>query len=414
MRNAILFAIFLLLPFIPASAQTLNVLHNFGVTFGDGNIPYATPIMDGAGNLYGTTLSGGAHGLGSVYRLTPTSGGGWEETTLYSFAGIPDGASPHAQLLRDSAGNLYGTTIQGGVTAKHCNSSAPARGCGVIFKLTPAAQGEWTETLLYTFTGGNDGGNPYARLIRDHAGDFYGTTTVGGSANHGVIFELSPTASGWQQTVLHTFSGANDGNSPYAPVIFDRHGNLYGTTYEGGETGLGIVYRLSPHPSGAWTEQILHTFAGQTGNDGAETFSGVVLDAAGNLYGTTFSGGEFNYGAVFELVAEKGFASKLLHSFQLNGVDGTFPNGVIFDAVGNLWGTTQGAGALDGAGTVFKMTPGPNGWTESVLYTFEGSAQGVYPDVSPLIDPAGRIYGTTIWGGTLGSTNGGVTFQFVP
>jgi uncharacterized repeat protein (TIGR03803 family) len=399
---------------IPTQAQTLNVLRNWGVASGDGNIPYSSLIIDSSGNLYGTTLEGGAHNFGTVYRLTPNGSGGWDEAVLYSFTGAADGGSPHSPLFRDGAGNLYGTTIKGGLTSKNCNNSAQGTGCGVVYKLSPRPQAPWTETVLYTFTGGDDGGNPYAGLVRDKAGNLYGTATAGGSADHGTVYKLTSTTSGWQQTVIHSFSGSSDGNAPYAPVVFDSHGNLYGNTYLGGSAGQGIVYRLSPQPSGEWTETIVHTFLGQGADDGGQTFAGLVLDKNGNVFGSTFAGGKFNYGTVFELVAANGFHSAVLHSFDLNGKDGTLPNAVIFDASGNLWGTTQGAGQNDGNGTIFKLTRGAGGWTETVMFTFQGSKDGTYPDVGLSMDAEGNFYGTTIWGGTLGPTNGGVTFEFVP
>jgi len=394
--------------------QTLNVLRNWGVGAGDGNIPYSSLIMDPSGNLYGTTLSGGAHNFGTVYQLTPNGSGGWNETVLYSFSDGADGGSPHSPLFRDKAGNLYGTTIKGGLTSKNCNNAVQGTGCGVIYKLTPQPQAPWTETVLHSFTGGTDGGNPYAGLVQDKAGNLYGTATAGGSAKHGTVYKLTSTGSSWQQAVLHTFSGAADGDTPYAPVVFDARGNLYGTTYQGGASGLGIVYRLLPRQSGEWAENILHTFQGGSKNDGAQTFAGVVLDKNGNVFGSTIGGGKFNYGTVFELVAANRFASAILHSFNLDLKDGTFPNDVIFDATGNLWGTTQGAGQNDGNGTIFKLTRGSSGWTETVEFTFQGSKDGTYPDVGLFMDGESHFYGATIWGGTLGPTNGGVTFEFVP
>jgi len=399
---------------LQARGQTLNVLRNWGVARGDGNIPYSDLIKDASGNLYGTTLSGGAHNLGTVYRLTPTSNGGWNETLLYSFSGGADGGSPHSPLFRDSAGNLYGTTVTGGIDAKNCTSTVQGSGCGVVFKLSPTQNPPWTETVVYTFTGGQDGGNPYAGLVRDQSGNLYGTAVTGGSGGHGTVYRLTPTANGWQQKTLHSFAGSSDGNEPYAPVVLDARGNLYGTTYVGGAAGYGVVYRLSRRQSGFWVEKILHTFEGQSANDGAQTFSGVVLDKNGNIFGTTLGGGKFAYGTVFELTAANNFASTILHSFNLNGRDGTLPNGVIFDQSGNLWGTTQGAGENDGNGTIFKLTPGSNGWTETVMFTFQGSKDGTYPNDTLLMDAAGNFYGTTIWGGTLGPTNGGVTFEFIP
>jgi len=395
------------------SAQSLRVLHNFGVAAGDGDIPYSSLIMDASGNLYGTTLEGGAHGFGTVYRLS-ASGGGWKETILYSFKGGTDGASPHAPLIQDSIGNLYGTTIQGGLTSKNCNSTAPATGCGVVFKLTPATQGPWTETVLYSFTGGGDGGNPYSGLVRDRAGNLYGTTVAGGANDMGTVFKLSFPTNVWTETVLHSFTGNSDGNGPYAGVVFDRLGKLYGTTYEGGSAGLGIVYELTPRKLGAWSETILHTFEGQGGNDGAQPLAGVVLDNNGDVFGTTTSGGSSNYGAVFELNASNGYSGTVIHNFDLGAGDGTFPNGVILDTHGNLYGTTSGGGATNGAGTIFEMTPGGSGWTETVLFTFLNTANGVYPDTPLYIDSSGKLYGTTLWGGKSGDTTGGVTFQFTP
>jgi uncharacterized repeat protein (TIGR03803 family) len=398
-----------------ASAQTLNVLHNFGFAAGDGNIPYSNLIMDSARNLYGTTLSGGAHNLGAVYELSPNDSGGWNESIIYSFKGVPDGASPHAPLFLDSAGNLYSTTIQGGHESKKCNSTAPAKGCGVIFELTPSGNGAWNESILYTFTGQGDGGNSYAGLIRDKAGNFYGTAASGGTHNFGVAFELSSTGSGWKETVLHSFTGKSDGETPYGGVVFDNAGRLYGTTYQGGSAGWGIVYQLSPSGTDSWTEKILHTFLGKSGNDGAQTFSGVVLDKNGNVFGSTTSGGSFNYGTVFELAAATRYASTILHNFNLGGEDGTFPDGIIFDAHGHIYGATNGGGGNgDGSGIIFSMTPGARGWTEQVLYTFLNSNDGVYPNTSLLRDASGNLYGTTIWGGKAGDTNGGVAFQFVP
>jgi uncharacterized repeat protein (TIGR03803 family) len=411
--TTLLATIFVSLTFgLPVHGQTLNVLRNWGVARGDGNIPYSSLIADASGNLYGTTLEGGTSNFGTVYRLTPDGSGGWQNTVLYSFTGGADGGSPHSPLFRDGAGNLYGSTINGGLASKNCNNTAQGTGCGVIFKLTPSTQAPWTETVLYSFTGGDDGGNPYAGLVHDSAGNLYGTATTAGSSGHGTVYRLTKTSNGWQQTVLHSFAGGADGSTPYAPVIFDARGNLYGTTYVGGSTGLGIVYRLTPKQSGFWTESILHTFKGA--GDGAQTFAGVVLDKNGNVFGTTLNGGKFNYGTVFELNAAHAFAGSVLHSFNLDLKDGTFPNGVIFDRAGNLWGTTQGAGQNDGNGTIFKLTPVAGGWTETVMFTFQGSKDGTYPDDGLFMDAEGNFYGTTIWGGTLGPTNGGVTFEFVP
>jgi uncharacterized repeat protein (TIGR03803 family) len=371
--------------------------------------------MDSSGNLFGTTLSGGAHGLGAVYRLSPASGGRWKETIIYSFKGGPgDGASPHATLLQDGSGNLYSTTIQGGLKSKNCTSTAPSTGCGVVFQLTPNSNGTWSESILHFFTGGEDGGNPYGALVQDSNGSFYSTTSVGGSKNDGVAYKLSLSGSSWSETVLHDFTGNPDGTTPYAGLTFDTAGNLYGTTYGGGSSGWGIVYELSLSGS-SWSEKILHSFAGRAAGDGAQTFSGVVLDGSGNVFGSTIGGGISGYGTVFELKAATGFANTILHNFNLNNIDGTLPNGILFDALGNLWGSTSGGGANGGAGTIFKMTPSGSAWAESVLFTFPGSgADGVYPNTGLFIDASGNLYGATLWGGRAGTTTGGVTFEFVP
>ncbi len=412
LQKYLLFTAALIFTLNPVSmpAQTLNVLHNFGIAAGDGDIPYANVTMDSAGNIYGTTLTGGAHGLGSVYRLAPGSNGRWKETILYSFkGGSTDGASPHAKLFLDSQGNLFSTTLGGGPRSKSCTGSAS--GCGVVFELAPQSNGQYRESVLHFFTG-SDGSSPYAGLTPDSAGNFYGAATGGGSKNAGVVYKLSFNGTAWTETVLHSFAGGSDGKTPYGDLAFDAAGNLYGTTYAGGSARQGVVYQLSPQSDGTWTEKILHTFLGN--GDGAETFAGVVLDSSGNVFGTTVSGGSFNYGTVFELKAANNYASSVLHSFNLDLSDGTFPNGLIFDKAGDLLGTTSGAGQNDGNGTIFELTPSSSGWTENVLFTFQGAKDGTYPDTALLMDGAGNLYGATIWGGTAGDTNGGVVFQFVP
>jgi uncharacterized repeat protein (TIGR03803 family) len=400
-----------LLVSVGARAQTVEVLHNFGVTAGDGNDPSGGLIKDATGNFYGTTGSGGAHNVGTVYRLSPKSGGGWKDTILYSFkGGASDGSHPTG-LLRDSAGNLYGTTAQGGLQSAQCtdfeNSSV---GCGIAYKLTPATTGEWIETVLHRFTGRTDGGNPLGGLVRDIAGNLYGTAGFGGAGGSGTVFKLSHTSTGWSETVLHSFAGSADGINPGAPLVFDSLGNLYGATYNGGADGWGIVYRLSPQTNGAWKEQILHTFKG--GLDGAQPFfnGGVTLDKSGNVYGSTISGGTSKYyGTVFKLGAANGYANTILHNFSLTDEVVGFPNGgLIFDTEGNLCGTTEYG--------VFKLTPGSSGWSETVLWGLNEfpSTDGVGIFAPVMIDAQGNLYGTTIWGGTAGDTTGGVAFKLIP
>ncbi len=243
-------------------------------------------------------------GCGAVWEISPAIGGGWTETVLHTFTGSTDGANPFAELVRDAAGNLYGTAANGG-NLSVCFGS----GCGVVFELSPNSSGGWTETVLHTFSSGPDGAGPWTGLIFDAAGNLYGTAFAGGNLNAsacapygcGVVFKLSPNSTGgWTETVLHAFTGGNDGGYPFGRLTFDAAGNLYGTT-EGGANptcasnviGCGVVFRLSPPVSGShWKESVLHAFHG---GDGNEPQSGVVFDGLGNLYGMTAVGGE-NFG----------------------------------------------------------------------------------------------------------------------
>jgi uncharacterized repeat protein (TIGR03803 family) len=379
----------------------------------DGGHPHAGLIADSAGDLYGTTTSGGKAGAGVVYKLDRAG----HEKVLYSFTGGADGATPEAGVIRDSAGNLYGTTEYGGTA-----------GAGVVYKLDAAGQ----ETVLYSFTGGADGSNPLAGVIRDSAGNFYGTTGAGGTARWGVVFELDKAG---QETVLHSFSGyyGADGGGPIAGVIRDSAGNLYGTTYYGGPVAAGVVYKLDT----AGNLTVLHSFTGQPGccnTDGGGPMAGVVrdsagnlygttervgcvymldpagnetlymmtqqsragltLDSAGNLYGTTIAGGPGNAGTVFELSAGHAY---VLYAFP-GTADGAGPlSGLIRDSAGNFYGTTY-AGGTAAAGTVYKLDTAGQ---VSVLYSFAGAgaADGGEPFAGVIRDSAGNLYGTTYDGG---------------
>src|ERR1700690_2745696 len=282
-----------------AAAQE-TVLHSFNHNGTDGQRPAAGLIFDAAKiNLYGTTNSGGTYGYGTVFELTPQSGGGWTERVLYSFclqANCTDGAAPYAGLKFDAAGNLYGTTTAGGTY-----------GYGTVFELTPAMGGSWTEQVLYSFcsrTNCTDGAAPYAGLIFDAAGNLYGTTIAGGIYNTnssctggcGTVFEMTPAGGGWTETVLYSFCPAMycfDGAQPYAGLIFNAAGNLlYGTTYAGGTGGNGgTVFELTPAVGGGWTEAVLYSFCPENfceyRFDGFNPYAGLVIDAADDLYGTT-------------------------------------------------------------------------------------------------------------------------------
>jgi len=383
----------------PAVAQE-TVLFSFNST--DGLNPVAGLIFDGAGNLYGTTLYGGANNYGAVFELTPSTGGRWKETVLHSFnLNGTDGYRPYGGLIFDGSGNLYGTTFYGG-----------ANGEGTAYELTPMAGGRWKEKVLHSFAAnGTDGYNPTASLIFDGVGNLYGTTFYGGANSSGTVFELKRAAGGsWKEKVLHNFTGA-DGDFPFASLIFDGSGNLYGTTIEGGDSGDGTVFELAPSTGGSWTETVLQNFSGA---DGDLPYAGLIFDGSGNLYGATLNGGTYGNGTVFELTSSAGgiWTETVLHSFV--GIsDGSYPYGtLIFDTFGNLHGTTYYGGAHSD-GTVFELTPAGGGnWTETVQHSFANTTKdGYYPQAGLILDAVGNLYGTTEYGG---SQNYGAVFRFAP
>jgi len=378
----------------PAWAQvSFNTIYEFkGGT--DGNWPTAGPVSDAAGNLYGTTREGGAFDAGTVYELTPASGGTWTESILYSFTGGADGSTPVAELIFDSSGNLYSTTNLGG-----------SYGHGTVFELSPGPEG-WTESVLYNFKGRADGWGPAAKLVFDSAGNLYGTTWNGGDMHYcgdgcGIVFELSPAADGtWTETVLYTFRHGPDLNNPGGPLTFDGLGNIYSTCWYGGMDGNGGVFELSPNAGGTWTEKILYRFRG--GNDGASPKGGVVFDSAGNLYGLTGDWVGSDESVVFELSPESGGFWKKSDLYRSHGCSGCiYANaGLTFDASsGNLFGNDIYGGPYGGTdggpGFVFEMTPnGAGGWTYKRLYNFNGEP-GEYPFGILMVDAAGNVYGTT-------------------
>ncbi|MGA1988214.1 MAG: choice-of-anchor tandem repeat GloVer-containing protein [Candidatus Sulfotelmatobacter sp.] len=396
----------------PAAAPSAQVLYNFLGKI-DGANPASNLISDAEGNLYGTTEYGGAGDFyGTVFELVAptTAGGGWKETTLYSFTDTGDGARPTDGLIFDKQGNLYGTT-----------SDSNAGGYGEVFRLAPptANGGSWTETVLYHFQGLSDGAYPAGGLISDAEGNLYGTTSSS-------VFELSPPAQPggtWTFTLLHEFEGGtSDGNASRAGLVRDSLGNLYGTTlwggYEGnadcGSIGCGTVFEVSPPAAngGAWSEQIIHFFG--MGDDGFDPEGGLTLDAAGNLYGTTYSGGTIGGGTAFKLSPsgspEGGWSEEIIHSFAYSTSDGAAPvASMILDQAGNLYGTTLFGGtpcvyngADYGCGSVFKLAPvaGSAAWKESILYFFPRKGGNPrQPGASLLLDNRGDLYGTTVGGG---------------
>ncbi len=382
-------------------AQTYTILHNF-TGYGDGGDPWAPLTLDAAGNFYGTTQLGGSAGYGVVFKLTH-QGAGWLMSTLYTFHGGEDGAYPLGGITIGPDGSLYGTTNAGGLP--NCFG-----GCGTVFRLRPPATAcravfcSWSETVLYRFTGGSDGESPYMeRLTFDAAGNLYGTASGGGLGRQGVVFELVPHNGGWTENVLYAFSGNGDGTGPTSSVVFDSAGNLYGTCADSSGGG-GIVYELSPSPSG-WTENILHHFR-QNPNDGFGAVGGVVLDAQGNLYGTTMEGGLYQAGTVYELTPANGsWTFTLLYSFPAS--NGGPTDAPLLDAEGNLYATSSSSG---GNGLVFELSPYNGGWNYNTLHIFDYS-DGYLPYAGVIFDRQGNLYGTTSEGG---SDFAGVIFEITP
>ena len=352
----------------------------------------------------------------------------WKEKVLYSFQGLPDGATPSGGVVFDQAGNLYGATIDGGA-----NTCPGITECGTVYQLKPPVQKgkPWTESVLYVFKGAdfNDGTSATGGLIFDQAGNLYGTTSYGGSGGCqlfgtrvgcGTVYELIPPKQKigvWTEKVLYSFKSGKDGYFPQGDLIFDAKGNLYGATQYGGGFGscnapfyqyCGTVFELSPPKTkgGKWTEKVLYAF--KSGKDGANPNGGLVFDRNGNIYGTTFYGGDttckanagVGCGTAFELkcptrIGDK-WMQKQLHSFVKYGTDGAGPNGgLVFDSKGRLYGTTTGGGSTQN-GVVFQLAKSGSKWTETVLRTF---VDGRDSRAGLIFDPLGRLYGTTTGGG---------------
>jgi uncharacterized repeat protein (TIGR03803 family) len=405
-RVAVWFPIVLMFMFVAtlaAHAQTFQVLHTFSCV-ADGADPESSMILDARGNLYGTTKDGGNYGpncvlgCGTVFQLKH-AGSGWTLNTLYTFTGGDDGHGPEGGVVFGPDGLLYGTTAGGG------------NGYGIVFSLAPpthactSALCPWTESILYRFLSTNDGQYPYAGVTFDAMGNLYGTTGYGGPHNNkGAVYELTPTqGGGWTEQVLHYFGEGQDGAQPIAGLILDATGNLYGMTPAGGTYGYGTVYELTPTQGGGWTEQVLYSFS--PGLDGFAPYAGLIFDAAGDLYGTA-GASDFHLGfngAVFELTPMQGggWMEHVLHQFLINGMDGEIPDAtLVFDTAGNLYGTTE-VGGTYGGGTVFELMPAQGGtWTERVLHSFNRNDTGGYqPSAGVVLDAAGNLYGTTPVGG---------------
>jgi uncharacterized repeat protein (TIGR03803 family) len=430
------------------AASRERVLHTFNIaTAGD---PVSGLAMDANGNLYGTTRLGGpgscSEGCGGVFKLTKNSQGGATYSVIHSFVGFAsDGGSPFGAPIVDSAGNVYGTTTNGGKAD-----------CGVVYRLSPTAGGKYDETILHSFNKfskrNDDGCNPESYSVSDAAGNLYGTTNTGGGGGVngtfcdngcGSVFKLAPNGDGrYAESVIHSFPGTKgntDGRNPVGGLVFDSAGNLWGSTQGGGSVGNGTVFELTPNSDGTYTETTLYSFTGAS--TGFDPNTNLVIDKAGNLYGTAVNGG-LGHGVVFRVTPQPGGGVKesIIHAFVLCNAtvcpDGIFPfNGLTIDANGTLYGTVDlGGGASNqcstgtpalGCGIVYKLTPNAQGkFTETILYRFQGFADGATPEDDRLvIDASGNIFGTTAEGGNstacpadgFGTPGGcGVVFEVTP
>lgn len=360
-------------------------------------------IIDSMGNLYGTSVLGGDLGSGTVWELSP-SANGWTHSVLYSFMGGTDGGEPYKGATLDAQGNLYGTAVTGG--GGSCEG-----GCGVLWRLTRSAAG-WTQSVIHTFTGGEDGSGPGSGLTLGENGTLFGMTPTGGANGQGVIFQLRPAANGtWKFTVLHAFTGGSDGGGASAGRLLRYKGSLYGVTTTGGANGQGVVFQLT-RTAGIWQFKTLYAFQGQP--DAGFPYGGLALDSNGNLYGTTYYDGANNLGSVYELTPQPDGTWKeaVLYSFQ-GGRDGSGSIGnLVFTSTGAIYGTTSAGGASCDCGTIFKLTAGLDGSRkEIVVYRFHGAPDGAFAYNGMVGDGAGNFFGTTVHGG---AQDDGVIYKLTP
>jgi len=413
-----LFAVVAMFAFcLSATAQTETILHNFTGATNDGADPQQVGLLALGGKFYGDTLFGGANALGAVFAMRPQSNGTWQVSVLYSFTDGNDGKYPLGSLVADSVGNLYGVASFGG-----------AFSAGVAYKLSKTSNGSWQLTVLWAFGGGGDAAYPFAGLAIDKSGNLYGTTTTGGLYGQGTVFELSPSSGGsWTEQVLYSFgASASDGINPYDPVIIDAAGNLYGTTAGGGSNscdqftlGCGTVFKLSPG-TGGWTETIIHYFE-NNGTDGFYTLAPLVMDPRGNLYGATqFGGGSSQCqfggltegcGVVFKLTPSSSgvWPEHILYTFT-GGTSPSQPSSALtFDTAGNIYGETAFTSTSDGS--VYRLTRSTSGqWGLTTLLNFNGT-NGSNPQGGLIFGAGGHLFGTTVTGGASGL---GVVFQITP
>jgi len=385
------------------SLASEKVIYTFA---GDSDGEYADTelVRDASGNLYGTTVQGGI-GAGTVFQITPSG----VHTVLYQFTGGTDGGEPYKGVTLDAQGNLYGTAVIGGLYSGACADTS----CGVIYKLTNSG-GVWTQSVVYSFRGLSDGYGPGSPVVFDRQGNMYGVAPTGGAGGAGVIFQLTPDGQGgWKFHIVHSFTGGNDGNGGSAGrLLVDSSGSIFGVATAGGKYGAGTAFEVSPTSEG-WKFTLLYAFKGSP--DAGFPYSGLILGPNGGLYGTTYYDGANDLGSVFELANVNGiWRERTLYNFK-GGSDGASPiSTLIADKAGNLYGTTSEGGSEPcSCGTIFKMSRSGSGtWTETVMYSFANSPDGAFAYNGLVGDGAGNFWGTTVAGGD--SDGDGAVYQFTP
>ncbi|MBA3912406.1 MAG: hypothetical protein H0X25_00765 [Acidobacteriales bacterium] len=373
----------LTMPLYAAQEKTL-------VTFHHGALP-SDGLVAWQGKLYGSTEYGGQYGLGTIFELSE-SGGVFSEKVIYNFQPDHDNGGPMWKVTFDRVGNLYGTSPNGGLY-----------GLGAIYRLAPE-NGTWTGTILYSFTGGNDGADPDSKLTFDPEGNLYGATTFGGSTGYGVIFQLTPSGDQWTETTIHAFNGPTDGRSPQG-LVLTQDGHLLGFGCQSGPAGNGTIFQLKKAGE-AWQFTVLYDFSQP--NDSSFITGSPVLDAQGRIYGSSSAGGTDGKGTLFRFDQTTG-VSAILHNFKGKPEDGASPDGdLLLDPQGRVWGVTSIGGM--GNGTIFAYTPSDNSY--QVLYEFFGQNMGHFPNGGLIEDANGNLYGTTEEGGP--NQGSGTVFQVKP
>jgi uncharacterized repeat protein (TIGR03803 family) len=383
-----------------AASTSFGVIYAFtGGT--DGGNPATGLVFDSVGNGYGTTVVGGLYGCGTVFKLKPLAHGAWQESVLYNFTCFGDGKNPHGGVTFDGSGNLYGTTVAGGA-----GGICAGDGCGVVFELTPGG-----EKVLYNFTGGNDGFGPGNAVVFDKSGNLFGTTPDGGTHSMGTVYQLTRSGGQWHERIIHNFTGGADGAvGSMGPLLVDGSGNLFGVTEIGGNHSAGTAYKMSPDAHGGFNFFTIYAFKGRP--DAGFAYGGLISGSSGDLFGTTYYAGAHGHGAVFELTPNPSshiWSERVLYSFKGNA-DGTRPSStLLMDGSGNLFGTTAMGGSQCSCGTVFELSA--HTWTETVLHRLASGTDGMNPYYGLSTDGHGNLFAAAVAGGANGQ---GTIFAVTP